>query len=320
MNTRTIAVGISILTSLLTFSSLPIAYADAEQAIAQSTSDLIAQVAPDAGDVITPIQSGTSMVASIADTIITVPSNPEAQITMQSVNPDVLVIVEISLPEETIVKNPRVEKDGTIVYTSSSKNGAHAAIQVLEDGSLRMQTIMDSAKGPHKFSYNFGKATPVIQADGSVLIIQSLDKGSVLFQAVIAKIEPAWAVDADGKPVNTRYVVNGNKHLVQVIDVDKDTKYPVVADPTVSIAWDGISIYFNRSETSRIGSNAVGWATLAISVGGLAWGPAGYLSIYVGAVNLTASSAYSRGQCLRMLFGTLTWVWVPTSYSGGNCK
>lgn len=47
-----------------------------------------------------------------------------------------------------------------------------------------------------------------------------------------ATIGAAWAVDANGAPVETHYEIEGSS-LIQVVNVDADTAYPVVADP----AW-----------------------------------------------------------------------------------
>ena len=46
-------------------------------------------------------------------------------------------------------------------------------------------------------------------------------------------IDPAWVKDANGKPVDTHYEVDGSS-LIQVVDFDENTAFPVVADPT---AW-----------------------------------------------------------------------------------
>lgn len=50
--------------------------------------------------------------------------------------------------------------------------------------------------------------------------------------AVKAYFEPAWATDAEGKSVPTRYVIDGNS-LTQVVDHKcfEHVAYPVVADP-----------------------------------------------------------------------------------------
>ncbi len=50
-------------------------------------------------------------------------------------------------------------------------------------------------------------------------------------------VAPAWAKDATGEPVATRYEVHGNT-LTQVVEHDAATQYPVVADP-----WLGITLF-----------------------------------------------------------------------------
>lgn len=52
----------------------------------------------------------------------------------------------------------------------------------------------------------------------------------------VATVNPAWAVDANGKPVETRYELDGTV-LTQVIVTDENTAFPVVADPSVSFWW-----------------------------------------------------------------------------------
>jgi len=61
---------------------------------------------------------------------------------------------------------------------------------------------------------------------------------------LITGFEAAWAKDANGAPVATRYRLEGNT-LVQVVDFDQHTAFPVVADPTfwhvtrcaAAVAW-----------------------------------------------------------------------------------
>ncbi|HHQ2480884.1 TPA: hypothetical protein ACSPJ7_005266 [Bacillus cereus] len=53
-----------------------------------------------------------------------------------------------------------------------------------------------------------------------------------MIQSVFA---PAWAKDADGKPISTHYKVEGND-LIQIIDSDENKAFPVIADP------DGVKI------------------------------------------------------------------------------
>jgi hypothetical protein len=47
---------------------------------------------------------------------------------------------------------------------------------------------------------------------------------------IIAIISPAWARDAKGNKVNTYFTTNGNQ-LIQHIDFDQNSIFPIVADP-----------------------------------------------------------------------------------------
>jgi len=47
---------------------------------------------------------------------------------------------------------------------------------------------------------------------------------------VITGFEAPWAKDANGAAVTTRYRLEGNT-LVQVVDFDQNTAFPVLADP-----------------------------------------------------------------------------------------
>lgn len=54
----------------------------------------------------------------------------------------------------------------------------------------------------------------------------------------VATIGAPWAVDADGTPLATNYVIDGET-LVQVVHTDASTTYPVTADPGVQseVSW-----------------------------------------------------------------------------------
>ena len=69
-----------------------------------------------------------------------------------------------------------------------------------------------------------------VQDDGSVVILGSTGE-------FIGGVAPDWAKDNLGNSVPTWYEVDGNT-LVQIVDHDKATEYPVVADP-----WFGIKLF-----------------------------------------------------------------------------
>lgn len=77
----------------------------------------------------------------------------------------------------------------------------------------------------------------------------------------VAVVHPAWAVDAEGKEVQTSYRVAGDT-LIQVVDVDADVVFPVTADPgvdwwkalkcTAAIAWAIGSTVFAVAKLAKI--------------------------------------------------------------------
>jgi hypothetical protein len=53
-------------------------------------------------------------------------------------------------------------------------------------------------------------------------------------ETLLGGIAPAWAKDATGNPVPTRFEVNGDS-VTQVIEHDATFEYPIVADPWLNI-------------------------------------------------------------------------------------
>ncbi|MDR2896059.1 MAG: hypothetical protein LBV30_05355 [Propionibacteriaceae bacterium] len=159
-----------------------------------------------------------------------------------------------------------------------------------------------------------GDAVPQVQADGSVLLAQTLEQGPLVVETIVGQVEPAWAFDADGRPVDTWYEVTGAGELVQVINPDATAEYPIVADPTWGFTWQGINIYFNKKETSDLANWKVGIAALVVGII-----PGGQIpGLIAGGVNVAASWALSANMCLKY-----TWPLTISAfgrYSGGNCK
>jgi len=314
--------GVTLIASLLTLTCAPTASADDTDLVTNDTAALIAEVAPEAGGVVIPDTSTTGMSAEVADVSVTVPTDPAESITIASTNTDRTQatlgapVVHVSLPPEINVHKGHVAKDGTIVYQMSAKHGAHSAVQVLDDGSVCFETVMDSAQSPHRFTYSFAGATPVLQADGSVTLVQTLRGSAGFIQATVGHIEAAWAVDASGRAVKTSYQVTG-RGLVQVVTTDKHTVFPVVADPKVSLSWSGLLIQFNRSETNKVSwGGAVATGVLAALVGVPLAGA--FVALVYGGGSAYAGYVYGQGKCLSATFNGF--MWYLGSYTGGYCK
>ncbi len=156
--------------------------------------------------------------------------------------------VEISLPAELQVADAETASDGSVVYEAKG-NSAGAVVQTLDDGTVRLHTIIPNASAPHRFTYSFGDSMkPMLMENGMIGLSSEFDGGAV----VVATIDAPWAVDAKGNAVKTSYSVEGAT-LVQVVEPSKGLYYPIVADPSVSYGWR-IYVKYNKSETRAIAS------------------------------------------------------------------
>jgi hypothetical protein len=159
---------------------------------------------------------------------------------------------ELSITYPTAASTSRAINDHTRVF-----DGRHfdQVVQSTGQDAVRMLTVLTDRSAPTTYDYTF---------DGQQL--RPLDDGYVgVFDAEtgepVALIEPAWAKDANGAAVPTRYEIDGST-LTQVVDVDQDTAFPVVADPSVTKHWWGLELHFNKQETQAIAVSAGACATL----------------------------------------------------------
>lgn len=154
--------------------------------------------------------------------------------------------LNMSLPEKIKKAKAIKNDDGTILY-DDRKGNASVAVQVIEEdkgknivssGTRTMILIKNSsADKSYKFRYNIAKGCKLIFANQCKNVDEN-DKGDVYIvksnTEVIGVIKAPWAKDADGNNLNTHYKIKGNA-LIQYIDFNKNTKFPVVADPTTIV-------------------------------------------------------------------------------------
>ncbi|WP_354505134.1 hypothetical protein [Oerskovia enterophila] len=261
---------------------LPAATAVGDQT--ESTARLIADVAPDQGDVIVGERDQDGIAASLDNVDIIVPNDPKAPIVLAS--PSDGKSLAVSLPSDLDLADGAVASDGTLVF-SANDGGADAAVQILGDGSARIQTVIPDASAQHEFTYSFGDGiTPILTEDGSVLLTTAVDAST---STVIGELAAPWAVDAAGDVVATAYVIEGNS-VTQRVDVQPGATYPVVADPSISYGL-GIYYHFNRAETATLASYGLGGAS-AITAGCAALGS---LAAGIGAIVAGAACAVYGG-------------------------
>ncbi|MFC6356582.1 hypothetical protein [Luethyella okanaganae] len=93
----------------------------------KSTSSLIARVAPDQGNVIR------------SETVAAAPVSPSDPISVPGENGSSLAV---RLPTEATVGDAAVAPDGTVVYDGTSESAVDVAVQALDSGAVRIQTII----------------------------------------------------------------------------------------------------------------------------------------------------------------------------------
>lgn len=127
------------------------------------------------------------------------------------------------------------------VYAGTEKQTS-TVVQRSADGTQIIKVI-EGAEAPNSYSFRLdlpeGARLAPTSAGGVVI-----ERGGT----VVGYVEAPWAVDATGAKIATAYRVEGNT-IVQTV-AHKGAKYPVVADPSVSLGryW---YVRYNKSEVQR---------------------------------------------------------------------
>jgi hypothetical protein len=191
------------------------------------------------------------------------------------------------------------------VVTGTGQQGLNAGYIAINDSS---------APTEYKFAVGDASTRLDLNADGSIMVYDATGQQ-------VNYIQQAWATDASGRSVPTRYAVSGNV-ITQTVG-HFGAQYPVTADPQTACGFGWCSIYFNRSETKDIataGLTALGGAAVACAIGGpIAAAACGVAAASIGA---TAQYADNRGQCVGLSFwGIYPAIgWNPFPYTGPQCR
>lgn len=113
---------------------------------------------------------------------------------------------------------------GAEVVSNPSEEDSVETVVVPRDGGTSIQyfTIIDKSSDPSEFSFVFEGFDLDVGVDGLVATANNGDEW---------RLAPAWAKDANGRAVPSRFELRGET-LVQVVDHTKaDYAYPIVADP-----------------------------------------------------------------------------------------
>ncbi|NLC98283.1 MAG: DUF2599 domain-containing protein [Actinomycetales bacterium] len=127
--------------------------------------------------------------------------------------------------------HPVILSNGLVEFEAEDPDiRAYAAVK--DDGSVQVVTAITSPDAPEEYLYSLE-----IPAGGE--IVELGDSLAILDEneEFIGAVAPAWAIDANGVPVPTEYVVDGTS-VTQVVEHQAhDVAYPVVADP-----WLGVNL------------------------------------------------------------------------------
>ncbi|WP_146007718.1 hypothetical protein [Brachybacterium sp. UMB0905] len=96
---------------------------------------------------------------------------------------------------------------------------------VSPEGDVQINIVIPDSTAPREYAFelNIPDYSELEEVNGSYFFLGPTGN-------VIAGIAPAWARDANGKPVPTHFEIHG-KTVVQVIDYSNTSSFPVVADP-----------------------------------------------------------------------------------------
>jgi len=141
----------------------------------------------------------------------------------------------VGLPTETDTADAEVSAECLVVYASEHSEGSDVAVAVTEE-KVAVHTLIPDANASKEYTYPIEGGLPSLRADGGVDVTQmglTIDEqGQEQFISMVTlTVAPPWAVDANGHPVPTHYEVRENS-IVQVVDFDESTAFPVTADPT----------------------------------------------------------------------------------------
>lgn len=161
-----------------------------------------------------------------------------------------------------------------------------------DDGAQILAVAQDRDGLVQRYSFA-GKYLELVK-DGAVVV-----RDGDMYGEPVALIEPAWAKDATGRRLASRFSIDGDT-LIQTTTESASTRYPVVADPRIRSAWYGWSVDFTKYETSRISrSTAICVAvTGIIAVGGGIIAAA--LGAACGALTVFADIAVENGKCVSV--------------------
>lgn len=227
----------------------------------------------------------------------------------------------VTIETQVVEGEAEVVSAGTTVF-SNVLPATDGVVQEIA-GGVRLMTVAKGPEAPTRVDYTFAGSVLTAQGDGSVLV--EVDGQPV------STILPAWALDANGAPVPTRYEISGDT-LTQVTE-HQGAVYPVVSDPAsvgfCMLNWlPAVCVKYTRAETVQSYNQlAIGAGAAVVGAalcGMLPWPGAPTACRALLAYRLydfqdALRTAYNSGKCLD---SRMTWPILPGAfidYRAVNC-
>jgi len=168
------------------------------------------------------VPKGDRLLAGIDSAKVTLPTSSTDPVSLTSATGKTLTI---TLPF-TEASSQRSQIGGGLVGYDN-RNGSTTVPIARKDGFLQITTVIANQDAPSRYEYKFDLA------GGAT--VEAAEQGAIVRDATgayVAAVAVPWAVDAAGKNVATRYAIEDGA-LVQYVNHDELTAYPVVADPSI---------------------------------------------------------------------------------------
>ena len=193
---------------------------------AGKTLDALEQLSESAiQDGVHPLESnagpehGSNSSFNVNESEIQLPTSLDEELTLTGADG---LEIGLTLPnDESGVMGTALE-NGMTVFDNG--DGSTTVPTVKSDGSVQVNTVIDDASAPSEYEYKFSlpEGAQIEAYEGGAHFVSS--DGEFL-----GGIAPAWAVDANGAKVPTRFEISGMT-VTQIVE-HEGFQYPVVADP-----------------------------------------------------------------------------------------
>ena len=194
--------------------------------VREALRDVLPEVLSGLTTAATSDEGDAAIVSSAGAATVIVPVDPADGIDLDLRNGGE---VSVSLPFVARAADAEVVQPGVVAYDNA--NGSVTVPAVKADGSVQIATVIESSSAPTRYAYQFeipdGARLQLLGTEGA--IVTAAD------DSVLLHIAPPVARDSAGRSVPTTYEVDGTT-LVQIVELDGDLAFPVVADPWLGTA------------------------------------------------------------------------------------